>query len=91
MSGEWSLNFLPEGRVCVLVQRIVFMKCNVWCEIEAYVETHLCELRRILRSRVLRVLCDVMKDVIPQLQNLTGVELFGVWVYKYVAVDVCMT
>ena len=90
ISGEWSFNFSAWSGGW-LVYHIILLKSKVSYEIEAYVETHICELRRILRSRVLRVLCDVMKDVIPQLQNLTGVELFGVWVYKYVAVDVCMT
>ena len=35
----------------------------VSCEIEDFVETHLCKLRGILRSRVLRVLCDLIKNV----------------------------
>ena len=55
---------------------------------EAYVETHLCELRRILRSLVQRILCDLLKDV-PQ---GTKSEL---WIsgrlYRYVTMDVCMT
>ena len=38
---------------------------NVRCEIEGLVETHVCKLCGILRSRVLRVLCDLMKDVSP--------------------------
>ena len=32
---------------------------NVRCEIEDFVETYLCKLRGILRSRVLRVLCNL--------------------------------
>ena len=38
---------------------------NVTCEMEDFVETHLCKLCGILRSRVLRVLCDLIKDVSP--------------------------
>ena len=34
-------------------------------EIEDFVETHPCKLPMILRSRVVRVLCDLMKDVSP--------------------------
>ena len=33
------------------------------CEIEYFVETHLCKLCVILRSRVLRVLCVLVKDI----------------------------
>ena len=35
------------------------------CEIEDFVETHLCKLCGILRSRVLRLLCDLIKNVRP--------------------------
>ena len=51
---------------------------------------NLCKLRGILRSRVLRVLCDLIKNVSPYLggQNLTAVELSE---YKYVAVYMYVT
>ena len=45
--------------------------------IEDFVEAHLCKLRDIVPSRVLRVLCDLIKNVSPYRggQNLTAVEL----------------
>ena len=36
---------------------------NVSCEVEDFVKIHLCKLCGILRSRVLRVLCDLIKDI----------------------------
>ena len=36
---------------------IIKIKIHSSCEIEYFVETHLCKLRVILRSRVLRVVC----------------------------------
>ena len=44
-------------------------------EIEDFLETHLCNLRGMLRSRVLRVLRRTQSDNIRQ--NLTAVELGG--------------
>ena len=40
-------------------------KKSVSGEIEGFVETHRCKLREILRSRALRVLCDLNEDVSP--------------------------
>ena len=39
------------------------MKIHSSCEIEDFVETHLCKLCVILRSRVLRVVCVLIKDI----------------------------
>ena len=50
---------------------------NDSCEIEDFVETYRCKLRGILRSRVIRVLCRLIKNVSPYWvgQNLTAMEL----------------
>ena len=60
---------------------------KVRCEIEGFIETRLCKLRGILRSRVLRVLCDLKILVliegsqIGQLRNPVSVQICG---YGYV-------
>ena len=66
---------------------------NVSCEIEDFVGTHLCKLCGILRSCVLRVLCDLIKDVSPYYgeQQLTAVELSECTNTKYVAMDMYAT
>ena len=62
---------------------------NVSCEIDDFVETDPCKLRGILRSRVLRVLCNLIKKVSLFCggQHLTAVELRGrinLWLWIYV-------
>ena len=65
---------------------------NVSCEIEDFVSTHLWKLCGILRSRVLRVSCDLIKDVSPYWgeQNLKAVELSECTTTKYVAIWIRM-
>ena len=42
--------------------RVFKLKKNS-CKMEDFVETHICKLRMTLRSRVLRVLCHLMKTI----------------------------
>ena len=70
---------------------------NVSCEVEGFVETHLRKLRGILRSRVLRVSCDLIKDVSPYIK-FEGNKIWQLWNSvsvrtntKYVAMDMCET
>ena len=42
---------------------------NVSYDIEEFVETCLCKLCGIRRSRVLRVLCDLIKDVLVLIEG----------------------
>ena len=51
------------------VQYIIKIKIHSSCEIEDFVETHLCKLCVILRSRALRVVCPHIGRRLPlQLQ-----------------------
>ena len=46
---------------------IIKLKIHSSCEIEDFVETNLCKLCVIFRSRVLRVLCVLVKDIVRRL------------------------
>ena len=41
----------------IIIPDIIKIKLHSSCEIEYFVETHICKLCVILRSRVLRVVC----------------------------------
>ena len=72
------LSLAPGGKPCLYHERglaltppnlhhlfpayIIKLKKNDSCEIKDFVETHLRKLRGILQLRVLRVLCDLIKD-----------------------------
>ena len=60
------------------------------CKIEDFVETHLYKLRRILRSRVLRVLVT-FKDLVLIEGNKKSNGFGTQGVYRYVAVDMYAT
>ena len=50
---------MPVACYCCLLPIIIKIKIHSSCEIEDFVETHLCKLCVILRSRALRVVCYV--------------------------------
>ena len=52
-----SIAFLEVLQVLKYPVCIIKIKIHSSCEIEDFVETHLCKLCVILRSRVLRVVC----------------------------------
>ena len=98
LEETWSKKQQVRRSSCWLPGTIIYFehyyktKQNVSCEIDDFVET-LCQLCRILRSRVLGVLCDLIKDVSPYWgeQNLTAVELSERTNTKYVAMDMYAT
>ena len=69
-SSIWTLRCTPKGHGAYLALfvslKAQLSRCHVYyknklhssCEIEDFVETHLCKLCVILRSRVLRVVCS---------------------------------
>ena len=69
--------------LCVFFLNNITKWKNVSCEIEDFVETHLCKLCGILRSRVLRVLCDLIKMLVLTEENKKSGSCGTQWVYKY--------
>ena len=66
-------------------------KKKIRCEIEDFVETHLSKLRGMLRSRVLRVLCDLIKNVNSLLRGTKSDSCGPQRIYKYAAVAMYAT
>ena len=66
-----ALSYVPG------INPVYYLKKNDSCEIEYFIATNLCQLREILRSRVRRILCDLLKNVSPYCrgQDLTAVGL----------------
>ena len=60
MKSNGSLHSRKKSAIRTVYYKI---KLNVSCEIEGFIETHLCKLRGTLQSRVLGVLCDLIKNV----------------------------
>ena len=90
---SWKLSF-PFSRIPetgTLQQLVVSRKKKIRCEIEDFVETHLSKLRGMLRSRVLRVLCDLIKNVKSLLRGTKSDSCGPQRIYKYAAVAMYAT
>ena len=80
------------GKIAISIRHSHTIKWkNVSWEIDDFVETHLCKLRGVLRSRVLGVLCDLIKNVSPYWGRQKSDSYRTQWGYKYVAVGMCAT
>ena len=53
----FNLDSIPQLESIFIFYSIIKIKIHSSCEIEDFVETHLCKLCVILRSRALRVVC----------------------------------
>ena len=73
--GEEPERNQKSSRRRVTTEYIIKIKIHASCEIEGFVETHLCKLCVILRSRVLRVVCPYRGRRLPlQLQQCSSCQ-----------------